>query len=141
MRIPQNRTFKKDRKGHQGKIVGNATRGYKITHGEFGLKAMEGYKVTPNQIESMRRVIVRELAKKGKLFIKIFSDKPITKKPIGVRMGGGKGSVDKWVCIVKPGKILFEITGVSEDSARTALTQASYKLPIRTQFLTRGDQI
>lgn len=141
MRIPNNRTFKKDRKGNQGRIIGNATRGYKITQGDFGLKALECYKITPEQIEAMRKSIVREMERKGKIFIKVFPSKPITAKNIGVRMGGGKGAVAKWVFLVKPGKILFEIAGVTRDIAYTSLMKASYKIPIKTQFLGRGDQI
>lgn len=144
MRIPKNRTFSKCRKGNQGKIKGVATRGYKVTQGEFGLKALESYKMTPQQIESMRRVIVREMGgktKTGKLFIKVFPDCPISKKNIGVRMGGGKGAVESWVCKVKEGKIIFEIAGVSREAAEHALSAASYKLPIKTKFLTREEQI
>ena len=141
MNIPKNRKFKKDRKGNQGKILGFATRGNKISNGDFGLKALESFKLTPNQIESMRRVIVRELNRKGKLFINVFCDKPVSKKPLAVRMGSGKGAVDHWVCIIKPGRVLFEIAGVNEEDARRALTLCSYKLPIDTKFLRREDTI
>lgn len=146
MKIPQNRTFSKDRKGNQGCIKGVASRGVKLTRGDWGLKALEPYKITPAQIESMRKVIVKEMKSTGSkdskaLTINVFPDKPISKKPIGIRMGGGKGPVDCWVCLVKPGKILFELKGIDKNTALVALTKASYKIPIKTVFITREELI
>lgn len=145
-RIPQNRKFKKDRKGNKGRIIGNATRGFKLTHGDYGLQALDKYKLTPQQIESMRVAIIRSTKAGGvkdnkPLIIKVFPQKPVTSKPTGIRMGGGKSSVDHWVCIVKPGKVLFELTNVPEAVAKRALEIASYKIPIKTQFITRKESI
>jgi large subunit ribosomal protein L16 len=127
----------KYRKQHRGRMKGRATRGAEIAFGEYGLQALEPCWMTNRQIEAARRAIVRYVRRGGKLWIRIFPDKPITKKPAETRMGGGKGNVEGWVAVVKPGRILFEIAGVREDVAREALRLASHKLPIKTQIVTR----
>lgn len=124
----------KFRKQHKGRNRGLAVRGQKVSFGEFGLKAFERARITSRQIESARRAINRYIKRSGKIWIRIFPDKPITKKPIEVRMGKGKGSVEYWVALIKPGKILFEIEGVSIDVAKKAFKLASSKLPIKTEF-------
>ncbi|MGQ9516206.1 MAG: 50S ribosomal protein L16 [Anaerolineae bacterium] len=127
----------KYRKQHRGRMKGRATRGAEIAFGEYGLQALEPCWMTNRQIEAARRAIVRYVRRGGKLWIRIFPDKPITKKPAETRMGGGKGNVEGWVAVVKPGRILFEIAGVREEVAREALRLASHKLPIKTQIVTR----
>lgn len=129
----------KYRKQHRGRMKGRATRGAEIAFGEYGLQALEPCWMTNRQIEAARRAIVRYVRRGGKLWIRIFPDKPITKKPAETRMGGGKGNVEGWVAVVKPGRILFEIAGVREDVAREALRLASHKLPIKTQIVTRTE--
>ncbi len=125
----------KFRKQMRGRRTGVALRGSELEAGEFALQALEPAWVTARQIEAVRRVIVREMKRRGKMWIRIFPDKPVTAKPAETRMGKGKGAVDHWVAVVKPGRILFEVSGVPEGIARTALSQAAYKLPMRTQVV------
>ncbi len=127
------------RKTHRGRMKGRATRGERISFGEYGLQALEPFWVTARQIEAARRAVVRYIRRGGKVWIRVFPDKPVTKKPAETRMGGGKGAVDHFVCVVKPGRVLFEIAGVTEDTAREAFRLASNKLPLRTQFVSRED--
>jgi large subunit ribosomal protein L16 len=129
----------KYRKQMRGRMRGRASRGAEVSFGEYGLQALEPCWITSRQIEAARRAIVRHVRRRGKLWIRIFPDKPVTAKPAETRMGKGKGSVDHWVAVVKPGRILFEIAGVPEDTAREAMRLASYKLPIRAQFVARQD--
>ena len=127
----------KYRKQHKMRNRGIATRGNKVSFGEFGLKATERGRITSRQIEAARRAITRHIKRGGKIWIRIFPDKPITKKPLEVRMGKGKGSVEYWVSQVKPGTMLYEIQGVDEDVARRALALAAAKLPVNTIFAKR----
>jgi large subunit ribosomal protein L16 len=129
----------KYRKQQRGRRTGVATRGVEIESGDFGLQALEAGWITARQIEAARRVIVREMKRRGKSWIRIFPDKPITAKPAETRMGKGKGSVDHWVAVVKPGRIMFEVAGVPDDIAKLALSQAAYKLPIPTQVVSRPE--
>jgi large subunit ribosomal protein L16 len=131
----------KYRKAHRGRMRGKASRGNEISFGEFGLQALEPCWMTSRQIEAARRAIVRHVKRSGKLWIRIFPNKPVTVKPAETRMGGGKGNVDHWVAVVKPGRVIFEIAGVKEEIAREAMRLASHKLPIKTQFITRRDPI
>ena len=127
----------KYRKRQKGRNRGIAQRGNKVAFGEFGIKALDRGRITSRQIESARRAITRHVKRGGKLWIRIFPDKPITKKPIEVRMGKGKGNVEYWVALVQPGSMLYEIEGVSEDVAREAFRRASAKLPVKTTFVSR----
>jgi len=127
----------KYRKQQKGKNRGLATRGNKISFGEFGLKAVDRGRITARQIEAARRAITRAIKRGGKIWIRIFPDKPITKKPLEVRQGKGKGSVEYWVAQIQPGRLLFEIEGVSEELAREAFKLAAAKLPLATTFSTR----
>lgn len=127
----------KFRKAHKGRIHGNAKGGFTLNFGEYGLKALEPERVTARQIEAARRAISRHVKRVGRLWIRIFPDVPVTRKPAEVRMGSGKGSVEFWVCRVKPGRIMFEIDGVSEAIAREAFERAAAKLPIKTKFVAR----
>ncbi len=129
----------KYRKQMRGRMKGRASRGAKVTFGEFGLQAAEPCWMTSRQIEAARRAIVRYVRRGGKLWIRVFPDKPVTAKPAETRMGSGKGAVDHWVAVIKPGRVLFEIAGVSEDQARAAMRLAAHKLPIKTQFVRRVD--
>lgn len=129
----------KYRKHHRGRMKGMARRGNKVSFGEYGLQALEPCWMTSRQIEAARRAIVRHVRRSGKLWIRVFPDKPVTKRPAETRMGKGKGDVDHWVAVVKPGRMLFEISGVSEESARSAMRLASHKLPIQTRFVTREE--
>lgn len=129
----------KHRKQQKGNMRGKATRGNTITYGEFGLQALEPGWITSAQIEAARVAMNRYIKRGGKQWIKIFPDKPITEKPAETRMGSGKGSVEYWVAVVKPGRVLFELAGVEEDTAREAMRLASHKLPISTKFVTRKD--
>ncbi|BCK79715.1 50S ribosomal protein L16 (plasmid) [Vescimonas fastidiosa] len=129
----------KYRRVHRGRLTGKATRGNKITYGEFGLVALEPAWITSNQIEAARIAMTRYTKRGGQVWIKIFPDKPVTEKPAETRMGSGKGSPEYWVAVVKPGRVMFEIAGVSEDVAREALRLASHKLPIKTKILKRED--
>ena len=128
----------KHRKVQTGKMRGLAQRGCNVDFGDFALQAVGRSWVTARQIEASRMAIQRHVKRSGKLWIRIFPDKPITKKPLEVRMGSGKGAVEGWVAVVKPGKVLFEISGVTEDMARAAFRLAAAKLPIETRFLARG---
>jgi len=130
----------KYRKVHRGRMKGRASRGAEVHFGEFGLQALEPCWMTSRQIESARRAIVRHVKRGGKLWIRVFPDKPVSKKAAETRMGGGKGPPDHWVAVVKPGKVLFEIAGVREDLAREAMRLAAHKLPIKTQFVRRVEQ-
>ena len=118
-------------------MKGNAYAGAEITFGDFGLQAQEPCWMTARQIEAARRAIVHHMKRGGKVWIRVFPDKPVTKKPAEVRMGSGKGAPDHWVAVVRPGKILFELAGVDEALAREAMRLASHKLPIKTKFLSR----
>lgn len=127
----------KRRAQHRGRMTGKALRGNKISYGEFGLVAEEPCWITSNQIEAARVAMTRFTKRGGKVWIKIFPHKPVSKKPIGTRMGSGKGALEYWVAVVKPGRVLFEIGGVSEDQAREALRLASYKLPCKVKTVKR----
>jgi large subunit ribosomal protein L16 len=127
----------KYRKQMRGRMRGKATRGATVEFGDFGLQALEPAWVTARQIEAARRAIVRHVRRRGKYWIRIFPDKPVAAKPAETRMGKGKGAVDRYVAVVKPGRIMFELSGVSEDMAREAMRLASYKLPIKCQFVMR----
>ena len=127
------------RKQQKGKNRGIAWRGSDVSFGDFALQSLDGAWITARQLEAARMAIQRHVKRAGKLYIRIFPDKPITKKPLEVRMGSGKGAVEGWVAVVKPGRVLFEIAGVPEDLARQAFKLASAKLPIETRFLARGD--
>ncbi len=129
----------KHRKAHKGRIRGNAQRGAMISFGSFGLKAMEPKWITNRQIEAARQAMTRHMKREGNVWIRIFPDKPITRKPAEVRMGKGKGSLEFWAAVVKPGLIMFELDGVSVEVAREALELAAQKLPIRTKFVIRHD--
>lgn len=127
------------RRVHRDKLKGNSTRGHQLAFGSFGLKAMEPKFITSRQIEACRVAIARSLQRDGKTFIRIFPDRPVTSKPAETRMGKGKGALDHFIAVVKPGRILFEIAGVSEEKAQEALRRASHKLPIKTKFVKRRD--
>lgn len=127
----------KYRKQMRGRMKGRASRGANVAFGDYGLQALEPCWMTSRQIEAARRAIVRYVKRRAKVWIRVFPDKPVTKRPAETRMGKGKGAVDHWVAVVKPGRILFEIAGIDEDVAREAMRLASHKLPIRTQFVTR----
>jgi large subunit ribosomal protein L16 len=129
----------KHRKVHRGRMTGKATRGNFIAYGEYGLQALECAWITNNQIEAARIAINRQTKRGGKVWIKIFPDKPVTEKPAETRMGSGKGNPEHWVAVVKPGRVLFEIGGVSEELAREAMRLASHKLPVKTKFVKRED--
>jgi large subunit ribosomal protein L16 len=130
----------KYRKVHRGRLKGKAESGNTVAFGEYGLQALEPAWLTSRQIEAARRAIVHHIRRGGKVWIRIFPDKPATKKPAETRMGGGKGSPDHWVAVVKPGRILFELAGVKEETAREALRLASHKLPIDVQFVARAEE-
>lgn len=132
---PKRTKFRKCQKGTNNKKV--ATKGNKLNFGEFGLKSTENARITARQIEASRIVISKYLKRGGRIWIRIFPDKPITKKPIEVRQGKGKGNVEFWVALVQPGRVLFEITGVSKDIAFKALKLASYKLPVKTLLISK----
>lgn len=129
----------KYRKQMRGKMNGTATRGATVAFGEYGLKAMEAAWVTGKQIEAARVAITRAVKRGGKLWIRVFPDKPITKKPAETRMGKGKGAPEGWVVVIKPGRVLFEMEGIPEEAAREAMELAASKLPIRTKFVTRAE--
>ena len=129
----------KRRKQFRGTMAGKAMRGNKISYGEFGLVATEPSWVKSNQIEAARVAMTRFIKRGGQVWIKIFPDKPITLKPLGTRMGSGKGAVDRWVAVVKPGRVLFEISGVSEEVAREALRLATHKLPCKCKIVSKAD--
>lgn len=129
----------KYRRVHRGRLTGKALRGNTVTHGEYGLQATEPAWITSNQIEAARIAMTRYIKRGGKVWIKIFPDKPITEKPAETRMGSGKGSPEYWVAVVKPGRVMFEIGGVSEELAREAMRLAANKLPIKCKFVTKQE--
>ncbi len=129
----------KRRKQFRGSMKGKALRGNKITNGEFGIVALEPVWIKSNQIEAARVAMTRYIKRGGKVWIKIFPDKPVTIKPLGTRMGSGKGAVDCWVAVVKPGRVMFEIAGVPEETAREALRLAMHKLPVKCKIVSRAD--
>ena len=129
----------KYRRVHRGRLKGKAYRGNKVTYGDFGLQALEPAWITSNQIESARIAMTRYIKRGGQVWIKIFPDKPITEKPAETRMGSGKGSPEYWVAVVKPGRVMFEMDGVSREVAAEAMRLAGHKLPIKTKFVVRED--
>ena len=129
----------KYRKQQRGSMKGKATRGNKLHRGEYGIIALEPAWIKSNQIEAARVAITRHLRREGKVWIDMVPDKPVTSKPIGVRMGSGKGAVEYWVAVVKPGRVLFEVAGVPEEKAKEALRLASHKLPIRCKIVSKAD--
>ncbi|MCI6926829.1 50S ribosomal protein L16 [Butyricicoccus porcorum] len=131
----------KYRRVHRGRMKGKAQRGNFVSHGEYGLQATEPAWVTSNQIEAARIAMTRYTKRGGQVWIKIFPDKPVSKKPAGTRMGSGKGAPEYWVAVVKPGRVMFEIAGVSEEQAREALRLASHKLPLKTKFVKREEKV
>ena len=130
----------KRRKQHRGRMKGKALRGNKITYGDFAIQALEPAWITANQIEAARIAMTRYIKRGGQVWIKVFPDKPVTQKPAETRMGSGKGSPEYWVAVVKPGRVMFEIAGISEEVAREAMRLAQHKLPIKTKFITRKVQ-
>lgn len=129
----------KYRKAQRGRIKGKATRGNTVAFGDFGLKALEPHWITARQIEACRVALSRKMKRDGKIWIRIFPDKPVTKKPLETRMGKGKGAPEFWVAVVKPGRVLFEVGGVDQELAHKALKLAAHKLPIKTKIVTRID--
>lgn len=129
----------KYRRVHRGRMTGQATRGNKVSYGDFGLQALEPAWITSNQIEAARIAMTRYMKRSGKVFIKIFPDKPVTAKPAETRMGSGKGALEYWVAVVKPGRVLFEIADVPEDVAREALRLAMHKLPLKCKIATKEE--
>ncbi len=130
----------KFRKAHKGRIHGNAKGGTTLNFGSFGIKSLQAERVTARQIEAARRAVTRHIRRQGRVWIRIFPDVPVSTKPTEVRMGKGKGSPEYWVCRVKPGRVLFELDGVTPETARRAFELASAKLPVRTRFVTRLEQ-
>jgi large subunit ribosomal protein L16 len=135
MLSPKRTKFRKMQKGHNRGI---ATAGSDISFGDFGLQAMEPARITSRQIEAARMAIQRHVKRAGKLWIRVFPDRPVTKKPLEVRMGGGKGAPEEWAAAIKPGRVMYEISGVTEEVAREAFRLASHKLPMQCKFLARG---
>ena len=131
----------KRRKQFRGSMRGKALRGNKINYGEFGLVATEPCWIRSNQIEAARVAMTRYIKRGGKVWIKIFPDKPVTSKPIGTRQGSGKGSVEYWVAVVKPGRVMFEMGGIPAEAAKEAMRLASNKLPIKTKFVVKGQEV
>ena len=129
----------KYRRVHRGRMTGKALRGNSISYGDYAIQALEPCWMTANQIESARRAMTRYIKRGGKIWIKVFPDKPVTKKPAEVRMGSGKGAPEYWVAVVKPGRVMFEIEGVTEEQAREAMRLASHKLPVKCKFAIRED--
>ncbi len=129
----------KYRRQHRGRMRGEAHRGATIAFGEYGLQALEACWMEARQIEAARIALTRFMKRGGKVWIRVFPDKPITAKPAETRMGSGKGAVDHWVAVIKPGRIIFELSGVSEEVAKEAVRLASHKLPVKTRFITRGE--
>ncbi len=129
----------KRRRVHRGRMKGSAQRGNTITYGEYAIQALEPAWITSNQIEAARRAMTRYVKRGGNIWIKIFPDKPVTKKPAETRMGSGKGAPEYWVAVVKPGRVMFEMGGVPVEEAREAMRLAAHKLPIKTKFITRDD--
>jgi len=130
----------KHRKVQRGSMKGKAKGGTRLNHGEWGIQALEAAWITNRQIEAARVAMTRQMKRGGKVWITIFPDKPVTQKPAETRMGSGKGNPEKWVAVVKPGRIMFEIAGVSDEVSREALRLAQHKLPIKTKIVTRADQ-
>ena len=129
----------KYRRVHRGRLTGKALRGNTVTHGDFGLQATEPAWITSNQIEAARIAMTRYIKRGGKVWIKIFPDKPVTTKPAETRMGSGKGTLEYWVAVVKPGRVMFEISGVNEEVAREALRLATHKLPCKCKIVSKAD--
>ena len=129
----------KHRKHHRGRMRGNAKGGTRVTFGDFGLQAVEPSWISARQIEAARVAMTRHIKRGGKVWVNIFPDKPFTKKPAETRMGSGKGNPEGWVAVVKPGRVMFELAGVDEPSAREALRLAAHKLPVKTRFVTREE--
>ena len=129
----------KYRRVQRGRMTGAASRGNKVVYGDFGIQALEPGWITGNQIEAARIAMTRYIKRGGKVWIKIFPDKPITEKPAETRMGSGKGSVEYWVAVVKPGRIMFEMDGVAEDVAKEAMRLAGHKLPVKTKFIVKEE--
>lgn len=127
----------KFRKQHRGRMKGNASKGNTIAFGEYALQSLDPAWLTSRQIEATRRTITRYVKRGGKLWIRVFPDKPVTARPAETRMGSGKGAPEYWVAVIKPGHILFEIAGVSQQAAKQAMKLASYKLPVKTKFITK----
>ena len=127
----------KFRKAHKGRIHGNAKGGNSLNFGSYGMKALQPNRITARQIEAARRAITRHIKRQGRVWIRVFPDVPVTKKPVEVRMGKGKGAVEFWACRIKPGRVMFELDGVSESLAKEAFELASAKLPIKTKFISR----
>ncbi|NLA83857.1 MAG: 50S ribosomal protein L16 [Clostridiales bacterium] len=127
----------KRRKQFRGRMTGKANRGNKVTYGQYGLQALDPCWITSNQIEAARVAMTRYIRRGGNVWVKVFPDKPVTAKPAETRMGSGKGSPEYWVAVVKPGRVLFEIAGVSEEVAKEAFRLAAHKLPVNTKFVTR----
>ena len=127
----------KYRRVNRGRMTGKALRGNKVSNGEYGLQALQPAWITSNQIEAARIAMTRYIKRNGKVWIKVFPDKPVTKKPLGTRMGSGKGAPEYWVAVVKPGRVMFEIAGVSEEQAREAMRLAMHKLPIKCKFVKK----
>ena len=130
----------KHRKHHRGRMKGKAKGGTQVHFGDYGLQATEPAWITNRQIEAARVAMTRHIKRGGKVWVNLFPDKPFTKKPAETRMGSGKGNPEYWVCVVKPGRVMFELAGVDEGQAREALRLAAHKLPIKTKFVTRKDQ-
>ncbi len=131
----------KYRKAMRGKVKGNETRGTDVAFGSFGLKALESGWITSRQIEAVRVTLSRTMKRDGKIWIRIFPDKPVTKKPAETRMGSGKGSPEFWVSVVKPGRVMFEVGGITQELATEALRLAGHKLPVKTKMVTRPDYV
>ena len=131
----------KFRRVQRGRLKGKASRGNKVTNGQFGLQALEPAWITSNQIEAARIAMTRYIKRGGQVWIKIFPDKPITEKPAETRMGSGKGSPEYWVAVVKPGRVMFEMDGVAEEVAKEAMRLASHKLPIKCKFVVREEEV
>lgn len=129
----------KYRRVHRGRMTGKATRGNKVVYGDYGLQALEPVWITSNQIEAARVAMTRYCKRFGKVWIRIFPDKPVTKKPLETRMGKGKGAPEFWVAVVKPGRVMFELGGVPEETAREALRLAAMKLPVKCKFVTKEE--
>lgn len=129
----------KYRRQHRGRMKGKSKGGVEVSFGDYGLQALEATWITARQIEAARVAVTRHMKRGGKVWIKIFPDKPYTAKPLEVRMGSGKGALEGWVAVVKPGRILFEVAGVDEETAREALRLAAHKLPIKTKFVKREE--
>ena len=130
----------KYRRVHRGRMTGKALRGNKVSYGDYGLQSLEPAWITSNQIESARIAMTRYIKRGGQVWIKIFPDKPVTSKPLGTRMGKGKGALEYWVAVVKPGRVMFEIAGVPEETAREALRLAMHKLPVKCKFVKKAEQ-